>query len=134
MAEAKKGIAMVEKKFKRVVINDRDNWYPRDAELQKMPTNAVHLLPNYDEYGIGYKDRSAFYDPSQALAGRNSPVFRHLLLLNGRMVGTWDRTLHKGSVSIATSPFLPMKAAASKAVHTAEKRYARFLGLQLERS
>ncbi|MEO8591368.1 MAG: winged helix DNA-binding domain-containing protein [Flavobacteriales bacterium] len=134
MADAKKGIALVGEEFARTMINERENWYPHDTGPMKLPASTVHLLPNYDEYGIGYKDRSAFYDPSQALAGRNNPVFRHLLLLNGRMVGTWDRTLAKKSVSVLTSPFAPLKGTAARSVHQAMQRFARFLELPLSMS
>ncbi len=128
MADARKGIAMVGKEFMRVEIGGKDNWFPDSGGPRKVPANAAHLVPNYDEYGIGYKDRSAFYDPEQARAGRNNPVFRHLVLLNGRMIGTWDRTLAKRSVSIVDSLFVSPTAAASRALEKAKARYARFLG------
>ena len=134
MAEAKKGIAMVAKEFTRVTINDKDNWYPRDSEPLRIPANTVHLLPNYDEYGIGYKDRSAFYDPSQAqLSGsRDNPVFRHLIVVNGRMLGTWDRTLKGKTVSITPSPFAPLPKTTHAAMGRTMKAYAKFLGVPLE--
>lgn len=133
MADAKKGIAMVAKEFLRVVINERDNWYPPDREPKKIAANTVHLLPNYDEYGIGYKDRSAFYDPAQAqLSGsRGNPVFRHLIIVGGKMMGTWDRTLAKRSVSVTASAFAPLSASVKTALGKATKQYAAFLDLPI---
>lgn len=135
MADAKQGIASVADRFAEVPIEGRACWYPKDSDPAKLPANTVHLLPNYDEYGIGYKDRSAFYDAEQArLSGsRNNPVFRHLVVVNGRMLGTWDRTLARKAVAVRSSTFLPLTAAAQRALGAAEKRYARFLGLALER-
>ncbi|MEO8069256.1 MAG: winged helix DNA-binding domain-containing protein [Flavobacteriales bacterium] len=133
IAAARKGIAMVERDFTKVAINDRDNWYPKDSTPLKAKTNTVHLLPNYDEYGIGYKDRSAFYDPSQAqLSGsRGNPVFRHLIVVNGKMMGTWDRALSARSVRVSSSAFTPLSTAANAALAQATKRYAAFLGTTL---
>ena len=133
MADAKKGIAVVEKEFERVTINERNNWYPRDREAVKVPPNTVHLLPNYDEYGIGYKDRSAFHDPELARhsGSRNNPVFRNLLVVGGRMMGTWDRTLKAREVSVTTSLFAPVRERTAQSIDAAIRRYTRFLGMPL---
>jgi Winged helix DNA-binding domain len=133
MAEAKKGMAMVAKEFARVTINDRDNWYPRDSKPLNVPASTVHLLPNYDEYGIGYKDRSAFYDPAQAqLSGsRGNPVFRHLVVVNGKMMGTWDRALKGKAVSVAASLFAPLPKKVHTVLAKTMKAYAKFLGVPL---
>jgi hypothetical protein len=101
-----------------------------------VPANTVHLLPNYDEYGIGYKDRSAFYTPEDAKGSgsRGNPVFRHLIIVNGRFGGTWDRTLAKKSVEVRSSPVMKLGAGAQKALLAAERRYAKFLGLALAKA
>ena len=133
MADAKKGIAMVGKEFTRVTINGKDNWHPRNTDLMKVLAHVVHLLPNYDEYGIGYKDRSAFHDPeiSRLSGSRSNPVFRNLLMVGGRMVGTWDRTLKSKEVSVSTSLFAPVSARVTQSMNVAMRRYAGFLGIPL---
>lgn len=135
VADAKKGIAQLGTDFERVVINGKEHWFAQDGALLKVAPNTAHLLPNYDEYGIGYKDRDAFYDPQQAAASgsRGNPVFRNLLLLNGRMVGTWDRALKRDAVAVVTSPFAPLAPGAHKAVDKAVQRYTAFLGLKHDR-
>ncbi len=135
VADAKKGIAMLGTDFERVVINGKEHWLLKDGAPMKVPPNTVHLLPNYDEYGIGYKDRDAFYDPKLAAASgsRGNPVFRNLLLLNGSMVGTWDRVLKRDAVSVVNSPFAPLPIGARNAVNKAVERYTGFLGLKSHR-
>ena len=133
MADARAGLAMVRNRFTQVQVDGRDHWYARSSPLPKIPSGTVHLLPNYDEYGIAYKDRSAFYDPEEAAGARRAgiPVFRHLLLVNGLIRGTWDRTLLKDSVSVVTSPFSHLSHNTASSVRSAVRRYARFLATPL---
>lgn len=132
MAQAKKAISIVAADFHRKTINARDHWYPNDREPFKLKANTVHLLPNYDEYGIGYKDRSAFYDPAQAARpdNRAHPVFRHLILLDGKMLGTWDRQQSAKSAAVQTSTFIPFSAAQQRALENVITEYNVFLGLK----
>lgn len=130
LADAKKGIALVKEDFTEVGINGRACWYPKDSVPPRIPANTVHLLPNYDEYGIGYKDRSAFYDPEEARAAGGAS-FRHMVLLNGRLIGTWDRDLGTNSVRPMFSLFRKPTIRVQAAIRAASLRYARFLGLDL---
>lgn len=132
IADGRKGIALQDGRFQEVTINGRPGWYLPSASVPKVPANTAHLVPNYDEYGIGYKDRSAFYDPKEGHAAQQAGVnpFRHLVLLNGRMCGTWERMLTKDTAEVRLALFTPLSAAARKAVGAAAKRYARFLGLR----
>jgi hypothetical protein len=52
---------------------------------------AVHLLPGFDEFVLGYADRSAVLDPAHAekiVPGSNG-MFRPTVVDAGRVVGTW---------------------------------------------
>jgi hypothetical protein len=131
MADAKKGIGLVKDRFAQVTINGRANWYVERDAVPKIPANTVHLLPNYDEYGIGYKDRSAFAPVEAAMRPRDSLVFRNLLIVNGRFAGTWDRTLTARGVTLKVSPVAPLRPGTQKAMLAAAKRYAKFLGIPL---
>jgi winged helix DNA-binding protein len=132
VSDARKAIGMIERELERVEVNGQHQWYAKGAKPAKIQANTVHLLPNYDEYGIGYKDRSAFYDTTVArLSGhRGDPVFRHLILVNGSMIGTWDRTLTSKTVDVRTSTFDRLPSTTSKALEKAIKRYSVFLGLK----
>jgi hypothetical protein len=133
MADARAGLAMVRNRFTQVQVDGQDHWFARSSALPKVAAGTVHLLPNYDEYGIAYKDRKAFYDPEEAAGARRAgiSVFRHLLVVDGLIRGTWERNLLKDSVSVVTSPFSPLTRTTSGSVRSALRRYARFLGMPL---
>ncbi len=92
------------------------------------------MLPNYDEYIVGYTDRSAIFDASHAknLDARHNPLFNYTIISDGRIIGTWKRTLGKESVSIAPSTFLEPSKSESTGIARASKRFGEFLGLPVE--
>ncbi len=55
--------------------------------------DGVLLLPGFDEFLLGYRDRSAQLDPAHAqrvVPGGNG-VFRPTVICAGRVIGTWAR-------------------------------------------
>ncbi len=50
----------------------------------------VRLLPAFDEYLLGWRDRSAILDPAHARAvAPGGGIIRPTIVANGRIVGTW---------------------------------------------
>ena len=52
--------------------------------------------------------------------------------MNGRIAGTWRRTFGKRAVHVTVAPFRPWSAETISAVTGAARRYARFLGPDVE--
>jgi hypothetical protein len=96
----------------------------------KVPRSAW-LLPNFDEYMVGYSDRTALIDPghTKKLDGFASALLNNSLVIDGRIVGTWKRTFKKDAVLIELKLFASLKKAGTKELDSAIKRYADFLGL-----
>lgn len=65
MTDAKNGIEMVKSKFEYETFNGQTYWFPEAATLKKDKSLIAYLLPNYDEYFIGFKDRSAIGEVAQ---------------------------------------------------------------------
>jgi hypothetical protein len=94
--------------------------------------SSVELLPAYDEYLIGYKDRSAMLAAEHATSivpGRNG-VFQPTILVGGRVVGTWKRRFKKNTVAITLSPFAHLGDLAEGAIEAANS-FSDFVGLPL---
>ncbi len=65
------------------------------------------LLSGFDEYMLGYGDRSAIMSPEQmdlVVPGSNG-VFRPTVVDDGVVVGTWKRTVKRTRIEILVSPF-----------------------------
>ena len=54
------------------------------------------------------------------------------VVVSGRVVGHWTRTLAKGTVRFTWKPFAPLRPAARRSVGAAARRYAAFLGLRAD--
>jgi hypothetical protein len=91
-------------------------------------------LPGFDEYMLGYKDRSLLLDPAHfaAVVPGGNGVFQATLVRAGRVVATWKRTLAKKAVAVSVLPLVPLGAADRKAAEAALEPYAAFLGLALD--
>ncbi len=93
-----------------------------------LPTG--HLLPGFDEYLLGYADRSAQLDPAHAdrvVPGGNG-MFLPMAVVRGRVVGTWTRAERSRGVTVTVTPFAPLDAAACRSLEAAADRLGRFLG------
>jgi len=61
---------------------------------------------------------------------RDLVVFGHILVIDGRVVGTWRRTLTKDTVVIETSTFEELTTPEKEALAAAAERFGAFLGLR----
>src|SRR5262249_40550530 len=98
-----------------------------DPPLGKSAARA-HLLPAFDEYLVGYTDRSAVLDPAHtkrinAGGGLLAPV----VLIDGRVAGVWKRTFDKETVVLTPMPLRPWSPSDKKAIAAAGERYGAFL-------
>lgn len=114
-------------------IEGKEYWTTADAPDQAThDESSVHLLPGFDEYLIGYKDRSAMLADEHAhkiIPGKNG-VFLPTIVVNGQVVGTWKRKLKKDSIDITLSPFTRL-GDSEEGVIEAAKSYSEFIGSPL---
>ena len=72
-------------------------------------------MPDYDEYGMSYKDRSAILDRAHVQQA-SSEILSPSIALDGQIVGTWKRTLNKASVAITPRLFTTLSDAEYEAI------------------
>ena len=132
-ADIKAGIDMVKSRLICETIDGQEYRLMASAPAARLPRGAAHLLSNYDEYIVGYTDRSAVFDPIHAadLDARHNPLFQHTIVSSGRIVGTWKRTASMQSLGIQTKFFVEPRKAEVRALGLASKRLAHFLQLQI---
>jgi len=136
-ADAKAGIDIIQRRLVREMIDGKTYWLPPPMSAVKGSpstprTRLAYLLPNYDEYLIAYKDRSAAVEPiygKQAIA--ENAVFSSPIVIRGRVVGFWKRSFKGHSVLITLSPFAPFSRAEREAIDEAADRYGSFLGMRV---
>lgn len=96
---------------------------------------SVLLLPGFDEYLLGYTDRSAALAPEHAplTVPGNNGMFKATVVAGGRVAGTWrkaqgaaEKQRQRAGV-VLPDFFTQLTASQDKALDTAAGRYARWL-------
>ncbi len=130
VADARAGLEMVTSQLSHEVIDGQKYWFSSAASPVKDLPQTVYLLPNFDEYTVGYTDRSAIVDMSDA-EKFDSPgnVLNPTIVLDGLVVGTWKRTIKKQTVTLFPRLFTTLTKAESSALIESASRYGAFLDL-----
>ena len=136
LTDARRGVEGNAGRLVPLVGGDGGTWLTaelaeaiRDGSLADHPALA---LPGYDEYVLGYKDRSLHGDASlldRVVPGGNG-VFRATIVRGGSVIATWTRTLARDRVRITVEPFSSLSAPARADAHRALESYAAYLGLE----
>jgi hypothetical protein len=129
--DIRRGLEMVKQQITHEMIEGRAYWFAASGLPALNSSHVAFLLPNYDEYIVGYADRSAIFDPSHSnrLDARGNPLFQHTIVVKGRIVGTWKRMVKKEAVVIETNLFTPLTKAENQSLAVAIQRYCEFLEL-----
>ncbi len=106
-ADARTGLGTAGPELMRENIHGRDYWSGSVPVIRSGPTE-VNLLPVFDEYIVGYKDRSAILDTLRERglvpkAGMSGPI----VPVTGRVEGNRERTVDQDETTILASPFAP---------------------------
>lgn len=88
-------------------------------------------LPGFDEYLLGFKDRSLMLDSEhkQAIIPGGNGVFQPTVVVDGRVVGTWRRTTRKARIEVSVTRLVTLTTSHCTAVEAAFRRYGEFLGM-----
>jgi hypothetical protein len=121
-ADARLGLESIQPLLVNEVIGGQTYWFSPDQPPEDASSVGAYLLPNYDELG-SHKDRSAMFDPVHL----DQLDFFNMILLDGRIIGTWRRTFQKKAVEVEMSLFEPVGEAGKQAINEAAQRLAAFL-------
>ena len=133
MADARRGIEIAGKSLERVTIEKRDYWQTPDAPNASR-ANTVHLLPNYDEFFIGHKDRSAIGRRlgSHALVLGADFWVAHVVVVDGQLVGGWRRGPAKAGITVTMDLASTLDPGEKKRLAAAVARLTTFLQMPVE--
>lgn len=106
LTDAKAGLGAIKSELTCEKVDGQEYWLSVGVNIAAHDGVDVHFLPAFDEFLVAYKDRSASLDvKNKDAAISNNGIFRPVVLVNGRVVGCWQRTLKKNTVSLDLSLF-----------------------------
>ncbi|MFI6821023.1 winged helix DNA-binding domain-containing protein [Micromonospora sp. NPDC050187] len=97
------------------------------------PVDDLWTLPGFDEYLLGFKDRSLMVDRehlSAIIPGGNG-VFQSTVVRSGRVVATWKRTVGRKQTVVRMAPLVTLDAAERAQIEEAFGPYGHFVGQPL---
>jgi hypothetical protein len=127
MGDVKRGIDLAGKQLERVDIDGKTYW--RAGAIPDAPPPSAHLLPNYDEFFIGYRDRGAIgkrlghIDPVTG----GSTLIAHVFALDGQLVGGWKRTIDSKTVTVEAKLLTRLSSGERGRLMDAIARYEAFV-------
>jgi hypothetical protein len=134
VADAKRGIEVNGAALRSETVDGKTYWYAttsaRGARAADEGEPIVHLLPNYDEQYIAYKDHSASYagTPPQGRDELYEMLSRHIISVDGYVAGGWWPRAEADGVRIEILLIAPISRSARVALNAEAARYGRFIG------
>ena len=103
-------------------------WYVHeDCRIRGKTSGSLHLLPSYDEYLLGYKDRTDVLPKEHySKAFTNNGLFYPVVLHEGQVIGNWTKAVRKEGPSVEHSWFRLDGCVDETALNREKDKYVRF--------
>ncbi|MDQ1726824.1 MAG: hypothetical protein QOK14_869 [Frankiaceae bacterium] len=127
LGECRKGIAVAQSGLERWDVEGVTHWMdpatPARLAAHRSRARGVFLLPGFDEYVLGYADRSVIIpvEHAAAVVPGNNGVFQHTVVACGQVVGTWKRAPRGSKQPLIATPLASFSP-------TVEREIARLAG------
>lgn len=130
LTESRRTLAAIRSELTEEVMDGESYWL---YESQASGEDGCYLLPGFDEFVLGYKDRAAVISPelAPALSPHKNGIFLPTMVSKGRVVGTWARTVDKKGLSLEVRPFAALSAKEKRGFKAEAENYAEYLGMGL---
>lgn len=106
LREIRQGLEALKAVLTSETIGQHTYWFSTEQAALLTRTvssidNRVHLLPAFDEFLVGYADRSACLPASVAQkAILANGIFKPTVSMGGQLAGIWKRTVNKNTVQL----------------------------------
>ncbi|TFD89041.1 winged helix DNA-binding domain-containing protein [Cryobacterium serini] len=139
LADAKTGLTVARNRLTEMQVDGAAYFMADETADALPPRTPVLALPGFDEYLLGYRDRSHVISSDElvrVVPGLNG-IFLPLVVTDGRVVGTWRKTIAASGLTTEAALFEDPATAAARTRATKTRRgfgravqdYARFLGV-----
>lgn len=133
IADARKGLEMVQQDLQKLVLKDTNYWM--SAGISPLPSDkatSAYLLPAYDEYTVGYTDRSpvAASLHQQKITITSFEILAPILIINGQVSAVWKRMWKGKKLEIVLNPLVSLTGNRKSLISGVIKKYEKFLTIK----
>ncbi len=128
--DARLALDLIKSELKQATLNGKTYWFSDKTKVTAQKSPSALLLSIYDEYTIAYRDRgdiSVARDIEKMISMGNA--LTAVIILNGKVAGTWKRALKKNTVEIRLGPFRKLSKDEQDALESEITRYGAFVGM-----
>ncbi len=113
-------------------LSCQGNLFFVPADVDPLP--QALLLPGFDEYLLGFKDRSAFLEPAHfnAVVPGGNGMFKATAVHRGRVIGTWAKKVLTRKIVVTITPFATVRASVREAFAAPAQDYAAYAGRDVD--
>lgn len=109
------------------MLKERAGWLEESPPAEP----SVRLLPRYDTYLLGYKNRDLAVAPEYARRVHpGGGIIHATVLVNGEAAGNWRTERRKGRLVVVVEPFGGLTAEVKAWLEEEARDAGRFLGLE----
>ncbi|MCB0629887.1 MAG: winged helix DNA-binding domain-containing protein [Saprospiraceae bacterium] len=132
LSDCRNGIGMWSGELHKIELSGEDYYFFPGNDGRDTDFRQFQLLPLYDEFIFGYKDRSEVLSYHSGLTP--TPAFKHmnLILFAGQICGTWRRDPGSKDIALETDFFEPLSREQTVLFEKAIQRYSEFKGLPVD--
>jgi len=136
-ADSRRGVQAINAELIEVAVEDKSMWMTAesaermDTELEA-PRDRLRVLGPFDPYLLGYARRDlAVPDHLLKRVNAGGGMIRSCVLIDGRLVGTWDRRRRARGITVNVTTFAPLSDDAQAQLDAEFSEIGRFLGAQI---
>jgi len=132
MSDVKRALQIIGPELEKVEFGEQVMWLIPSRAPKRAP--SAHLLPNYDEYFIGHKDRTAIGERLghvKAVIGGDARI-SNVVIVDGQLVGGWKRTVDKKRIIVDMVFWCRLTAAEKGRVAAAGEAFSKFVDAPCE--
>lgn len=129
VAQVKKGVMMAKHLLTAEKIDGQEYFcVPSKRKVTPGDMQSTFLMPDYDEYGMSYKNRSALSHPRF----KGKLDYNRALIVDGVMVGSWRRTLEGKKILLEIKQNIPLSKSQLEMVKLAAQQYGAFYNKEVK--
>jgi hypothetical protein len=129
--DAKIGLELAKSELISETVDGAEYWMRRDMPIiDHKAVSDTYLLAGFEEYLLGYKDRSAVVPVGGVPASVNG-IFFPIVVVDGQVKGLWKRVIGPKKITVTFQPFEQFSPEVMRVIHRKAEAYGEFMDLPI---
>lgn len=128
-SDCRKGIEICRYRVDTIRSGKNEYYLLPGANPVTKPSTSMFLLPPYDEYIMGYRDRSAILEFKERVRFGFQSRFDSTIIYNGQIIGTWKRIAGRKEIQLDYDLFGKLSKSQERELEKIVRRFGSFNNL-----